>query len=325
MRRILVDMARLRRAQKRGGDDLRVTLTGELAAPASDPVDVLTLNTALLRLQDLDPRQADVIELSYFGGLTQPEIGEAARHLAGHRGPRPAPCARLAETGAGRRVAHPAPPGDRLQPDEPAIRSALVEARPRRVRRGRRSRPVRTRRPPRRAVRQRRALRAEVESLLAYDGAPNDVISAIIEAGGAGRDRRIVAARRADAAALRRQRRARPGRDGRGLEGHRSHARPRRGDQGAAVGGVEGPVAPGAVRSRGQGAGVAEPQRTSPRSTACTNRTGCDSWRWSTSRATISRCTSPEAGSRCRRCCRSRGRWPTASRKPTRRASCIAI
>jgi RNA polymerase sigma factor (TIGR02999 family) len=75
MRRILVDVARLRRAQKRGGGDVRVTLTGELAAPSHDPVDALTLNTALLRLQDLDPRQAEVIELSYFGGLTHPEIG----------------------------------------------------------------------------------------------------------------------------------------------------------------------------------------------------------------------------------------------------------
>lgn len=76
MRRILVDVARLRRAQKRGGGDVRVTLTNELAASSPDPVDVLTLNTALLRLQDLDPRQADVVELSYFGGLTHPEIGE---------------------------------------------------------------------------------------------------------------------------------------------------------------------------------------------------------------------------------------------------------
>jgi RNA polymerase sigma factor (TIGR02999 family) len=75
MRRILVDVARLRRAQKRGGGDVRVTLTGELPAPTQDPVDVLTLNRVLLRLQELDARQADVVELSYFGGLTQPEIG----------------------------------------------------------------------------------------------------------------------------------------------------------------------------------------------------------------------------------------------------------
>jgi RNA polymerase sigma factor (TIGR02999 family) len=75
MRRILVDVARLRHAQKRGGAGVRVTLPGELAARSADPVDVLTLNTVLLRLHALDPRQADVVELSYFGGLTQPEIG----------------------------------------------------------------------------------------------------------------------------------------------------------------------------------------------------------------------------------------------------------
>jgi RNA polymerase sigma factor (TIGR02999 family) len=75
MRRILVDVARQRRAQKRGGDEVRVTLTGDPAAPASDPIDVLTLNTALEHLQELDARQAEVVELSYFGGLTHPEIG----------------------------------------------------------------------------------------------------------------------------------------------------------------------------------------------------------------------------------------------------------
>ena len=75
MRRILVEMARQRRAQKRGGGEVRVTLTGEPTAPAQDPIDVLTLNNALERLQALDQRQADVVELSYFGGLTHPEIG----------------------------------------------------------------------------------------------------------------------------------------------------------------------------------------------------------------------------------------------------------
>jgi RNA polymerase sigma factor (TIGR02999 family) len=74
MRRILVDVARLRRAQKRGGGEVRVTLTGEVAGPAEDPVDILTLHDALERLQAFDARQAEVVELSYFGGLTQPEI-----------------------------------------------------------------------------------------------------------------------------------------------------------------------------------------------------------------------------------------------------------
>jgi RNA polymerase sigma factor (TIGR02999 family) len=76
MRQILVDVARQRQAQKRGGGEVRVELTEDLATPSRDPVDVLTLNTALERLQASDQRQADVVELSYFGGLTQPEIGE---------------------------------------------------------------------------------------------------------------------------------------------------------------------------------------------------------------------------------------------------------
>jgi RNA polymerase sigma factor (TIGR02999 family) len=75
MRRILVEHARAKRSQKRGGGDFRVTLTGEVAAPPGDPIDVLTLNTALERLQQFDPRQAQVVELCYFGGLTYPEIG----------------------------------------------------------------------------------------------------------------------------------------------------------------------------------------------------------------------------------------------------------
>lgn len=77
MRRILVEHARARRAQKRGGDDLRVTLSEAVAAAPSSDVDMLVLNDALDRLRDRDARQADVVELCYFGGLTYPEIGEA--------------------------------------------------------------------------------------------------------------------------------------------------------------------------------------------------------------------------------------------------------
>ena len=75
MRRILVERARALRAGKRGGGALRVTLTSHMAAPASDPIDILTLDEALKRLEGLDARQAQVVELCYFGGLTYPEIG----------------------------------------------------------------------------------------------------------------------------------------------------------------------------------------------------------------------------------------------------------
>lgn len=72
MRRLLVERARARRAEKRGGDAVRVTLSD--AAVAADAVDVLDLDRALERLQRFDARQAEVVELSYFGGLTYPEI-----------------------------------------------------------------------------------------------------------------------------------------------------------------------------------------------------------------------------------------------------------
>jgi RNA polymerase sigma factor (TIGR02999 family) len=76
MRRILVEHARARRADKRGGDALHVTLTGPIPAPDAKPVDVLALDEAMERLRELDERQAQIVELSYFGGLTYPEIGE---------------------------------------------------------------------------------------------------------------------------------------------------------------------------------------------------------------------------------------------------------
>jgi RNA polymerase sigma factor (sigma-70 family) len=55
---------------------VRVTLTDGVSAYQSDPVDMLTLDAAMERLQQLDGRQAQVVELSYFGGLTYPEIGK---------------------------------------------------------------------------------------------------------------------------------------------------------------------------------------------------------------------------------------------------------
>jgi RNA polymerase sigma factor (TIGR02999 family) len=76
MRRILVEHARARRADKRGGDALHVTLTGPIAAPDARPIDVLALDEAMEHLRELDARQAQIVELSYFGGLTYPEIGE---------------------------------------------------------------------------------------------------------------------------------------------------------------------------------------------------------------------------------------------------------
>ncbi len=77
MRRILVERARNKRARKRGGDDVRVPVSEQIAGTEAPSIDVLMLDEALDRLRALDARQADALELSYFGGLTYAEIGEA--------------------------------------------------------------------------------------------------------------------------------------------------------------------------------------------------------------------------------------------------------
>ena len=78
MRQILVDHARARRAQKRGGG-AAVTL-GLDDSPAFAPgggADVIALNDALDALDSIDSRKVEIIELRYFGGLTEEEIGRS--------------------------------------------------------------------------------------------------------------------------------------------------------------------------------------------------------------------------------------------------------
>jgi RNA polymerase sigma factor (TIGR02999 family) len=78
MRQILVDHARKRNAGKRGGDVTMVGLADE-AFPAKSPgVDVLALDEALDEMASFAPRQRDLVELKFFGGLT---IDEAAQAL----------------------------------------------------------------------------------------------------------------------------------------------------------------------------------------------------------------------------------------------------
>ena len=75
MRRILVDHARRKRSNKRGGDRDRVTLDGiEGVAPVD--VDVLDVDTALKELTALDARVGRVVELRFFGGYTDQEVCE---------------------------------------------------------------------------------------------------------------------------------------------------------------------------------------------------------------------------------------------------------
>ena len=74
MRQLLADSARKRLAQKRGGQGRQVALTG-LATPHSiSVVDVMALDDALRRLTALDERQAKIVEMRFFGGLTNEEV-----------------------------------------------------------------------------------------------------------------------------------------------------------------------------------------------------------------------------------------------------------
>jgi RNA polymerase sigma factor (TIGR02999 family) len=76
MRRVLVDQARRRNAAKRGGDGA-VTLEDEhLLVTTEQAGTVLELDEAIRRLEEEHPRPAKALELHYFGGLTQQEVGE---------------------------------------------------------------------------------------------------------------------------------------------------------------------------------------------------------------------------------------------------------
>jgi RNA polymerase sigma factor (TIGR02999 family) len=74
MRRILVDHARAHRAQKRPRASLRVVLDEGAAVAAERSVDLLALDQALTELAQVDPRLGHVMELRYFGGLSEREV-----------------------------------------------------------------------------------------------------------------------------------------------------------------------------------------------------------------------------------------------------------
>jgi RNA polymerase sigma factor (TIGR02999 family) len=86
MRRVLVDYARQRDAQRRGDGAARLSLhdtqaaleVDEIQALAFDDhrVDVLAIDSALLRLEAIDPPQSQIVELRYFGGLTLEETAD---------------------------------------------------------------------------------------------------------------------------------------------------------------------------------------------------------------------------------------------------------
>ena len=77
MRRILVDHARARRAEKRGGFAARVTFDEALAVSDEPGPDVVALDDALAALATFDERKSRVVELRYFGGLSVEETAAA--------------------------------------------------------------------------------------------------------------------------------------------------------------------------------------------------------------------------------------------------------
>lgn len=76
MRRMLVDHARARGRQKRGGGRARVTLQADDAVTPPPDLDILALDQAMEVLAAEDPRKARAVELRYFGGLNLEEIAE---------------------------------------------------------------------------------------------------------------------------------------------------------------------------------------------------------------------------------------------------------
>ena len=76
MRRILVDFARSRGYQKRGGGRKQVSFTQALEVAEGPPTDVVALDEALQALAQVDERQSQVVELRFFGGLSLEETAE---------------------------------------------------------------------------------------------------------------------------------------------------------------------------------------------------------------------------------------------------------
>jgi RNA polymerase sigma factor (TIGR02999 family) len=73
MRRILVDHARRHQAAKRQGAAVKITLDDRIAAAASPDYELVMLDQALTELAAIEPRQAQIVELRYFGGLSEQE------------------------------------------------------------------------------------------------------------------------------------------------------------------------------------------------------------------------------------------------------------
>jgi RNA polymerase sigma-70 factor, ECF subfamily len=76
MRRILVDHARYKHRAKRGGGRVRIQLNEQVALSPQRDEDLLALDETLVKLAEVDPRQAAIVELRFFGGLNVAEVAE---------------------------------------------------------------------------------------------------------------------------------------------------------------------------------------------------------------------------------------------------------
>jgi RNA polymerase sigma factor (TIGR02999 family) len=79
MRRILVDFARDKKYQKRGGDALRVSLSEATVFTNPRSQDLVALDEALSALGKIDPRKGQVVEMRFFGGLSVKEVAEVLK------------------------------------------------------------------------------------------------------------------------------------------------------------------------------------------------------------------------------------------------------
>jgi len=77
MRSVIVDYVRERGASKRGRSAIHVTLTSNDIEAEPEPTDVESLDAALKALAELDARAGQIVEMKYFGGLSNEEIAEA--------------------------------------------------------------------------------------------------------------------------------------------------------------------------------------------------------------------------------------------------------
>src|SRR5262245_29428280 len=83
MRRVLVDYARSRDCLKRGGEAIQVSFIEAANVPVRQSADVLALDKALQELEKIDPRKSQIVEMRFFGGLSQEEAAAALNVYVG--------------------------------------------------------------------------------------------------------------------------------------------------------------------------------------------------------------------------------------------------